>query len=354
MQRVDAIAAGGDLGHALAEELERLEPFGHGNPSVALLLPAAQLRDPRPMGDGGQHVRCTVEAGGVRARGVAFGCDGRLPVGPEAPADVVAALELDRWGGSVEPRLVLRHVQPCAPAAIEVLGEPAADEWLRVALAPPPPVTPPAPGLRAAPTDRRGLGVAGTLAALVAGGEPVLAVCADVPARLPALRVRLGGFSLCSWAALEADPGLAAPFAHVVAIDPPAGQADLAHVTVLAWGRAELDFARQIHEREYRLRDPLTALYRALRDAGGAEGDELAALLRGAQPPRSARLAGRLLAVLAELGLVSVDAAARAVVVPPAQRTELERSAVYRDAQRRLEEGLAWLTVPTAPARRAA
>jgi single-stranded-DNA-specific exonuclease len=398
VQRVDAVAAGGDLGHALAEELERLQPFGHGNPSVSLLLPAARLRDPRPMGEGGQHVRFTVESGGVRARGVAFGCEGRLAVEADTPADVIAALELDRWGASVEPRLVLRHAQACAPAPIAVIGEPEPDGYLRVALSlagashaaarsgsgaitppghPPsgatahpgghPPsgatahpagpfaAAPPAqPAVRPAPADRRDRGVAGTLAALVAGGEPVLAVCADVPARLPGLRTRLGGFALCSWAALEADPALAAPYAHVVAIDPPASRAGLAHVTVLAWGGPELDFARQIHEREYRLRDPLTALYRDLRDRGAAEGDQLAALLRGQGRPRSARLAGRLLAVLAELGLVSIDAAGGAVAVPPAQRTDLERSAVYRDAQRRLEEGLQWLTVPTAPARRAA
>jgi single-stranded-DNA-specific exonuclease len=356
VQRVDAIAAGGDLGHALAEELERLQPFGHGNPSVALMLPAARLRDPRPMGDGGQHVRFTVESGGVRARGVAFGCDGRLAVEADTPADVVAALELDRWGASVEPRLVLRHAQACAPAPITVIGEPEPDRYLRAALAQLRPAdgTPAPPAVRPAPADRRDRGVAGTLAALVAGGEPVLAVCADVPARLPGLRTRLGGFALCCWAALEADPALAAPYAHVVAIDPPASRAGLAHVTVLAWGRAELDFAARIHEREYRLRDPLTALYRDLRDAGGAEGDQLAVLLRGQGTPRSARLAGRLLAVLAELELVRVDVAAAAVAVPPAQRTDLERSSVYRDAQRRLEEGLQWLTVPSAPARRAA
>jgi single-stranded-DNA-specific exonuclease len=320
------------------------------------MLPAARLRDPRPMGDGGQHVRFTVESGGVRARGVAFGCDGRLAVEADTPADVVAALELDRWGASVEPRLVLRHAQACAPAPITVIGEPGPDRYLRAALAQLRPAdgTPAPPAVRPAPADRRDRGVAGTLAALVAGGEPVLAVCADVPARLPGLRTRLGGFALCCWAALEADPALAAPYAHVVAIDPPASRAGLAHVTVLAWGRAELDFAARIHEREYRLRDPLTALYRDLRDAGGAEGDQLAVLLRGQGTPRSARLAGRLLAVLAELELVRVDVAAGAVAVPPAQRTDLERSSVYRDAQRRLEEGLQWLTVPSAPARRAA
>jgi len=413
VQRVDAVAAGGDIGHALAEELERLEPFGQGNPSVTLLIPAAQLADARPMGEGGAHVRFSVHSGGVRARAVAFGCDGRLPVEGDMPADIAVALELNHYNGSVEPRLVLRHAQPCAPAPIAVVGEP--EDHLAAALAaldaplepdeptvvplartaldplaPAHPTTPLAaaasqPAAPAAATaalaaslpaesaaatalaapapvpqpavlvDRRGRGVAGTLAALVASGEPVLAVCADVPARLPALRRRLGGFALASWAALEADPALAAPYAHVVAIDPPSRRGGLAHVTVLAWGVPELHFARQIHEREHRLREPLAALYRALRDAGGARGEHLAGLLHGPDRRWSAALAGRLLRVLAELELVDVDRTARAVRVPAAQRTELERSASYRASQRRLEEGLAWLSVPDAgPVARAA
>ncbi|MBX5441247.1 MAG: single-stranded-DNA-specific exonuclease RecJ, partial [Solirubrobacteraceae bacterium] len=354
VQRVDAVVAGGDLGHELAEELERLEPFGHGNPPVRLLLPAARIADPRPMGESGRHVRCTVEAGGVRARAVAFGCDGRLPVATGEPADLVVGLELDRWQGTVEPRLLLRHAQPCAPAPIEVVGEP--EDYLRAALAElDAPLEPPAPApVRSAPADRRDRGIAGTLAALVASGEPVLAVCAHVPARLRALRGRLGGFALCSWTALERDPALAAPYAHVVAIDPPSRRAAVAQVTVMAWGTPELHFARQIHEREHRLREPLVALYRALRDAGGARGDRLVALLRGDDPTRPAPVAGRLLRVLAELDLVRVDPAAGAVDVPPAQRTELERSPTYRAAQQRLEEGLAWLSTPPTPARRAA
>jgi single-stranded-DNA-specific exonuclease len=108
----------------------------------------------------------------------------------------------------------------------------------------------------------------------------------------------------------------------------------------------ELHFARQIHERDYRLRDPLAALYRALRDAGGARGANLAGLRCGPGGAYPAPLAGRLLRVLAELGLVDVDRAAPSVGVPAAQRTELERSAAYRAYQRRLEEGLAWLSEP--------
>ncbi|MEN3279809.1 MAG: single-stranded-DNA-specific exonuclease, partial [Solirubrobacteraceae bacterium] len=121
VERVDAVVAGDELGLALAEELEQLAPFGIGNPAVSLLVPAARLVDARPMGEEGRHVRFTVEAGGHRARAVAFGV-GSLPQGELH--DVTFALELNEWNGAVEPRLVLRHAQPPAPAATELVGEP--------------------------------------------------------------------------------------------------------------------------------------------------------------------------------------------------------------------------------------
>src|SRR4051794_36593592 len=162
-ERVDAVVSGGDLGHGLAEELERLAPFGHGNPAVSLLVPAARLADPRPMGEG-RHVRFTVEAGGARSRAVAFGCAGRLPVDAGEPADATFTLELDDWGGAVEPRLVLRHAQACAPEAVELVGEP--EGGLEAALAgfagaPPPPdglVVAPARGAPHDPRRPRGAG----------------------------------------------------------------------------------------------------------------------------------------------------------------------------------------------------
>ena len=78
---IDAVVAGDVLTLALAEELERLAPFGHGNPPVSLLVPAAHLADPRAIGEG-RHVAFTLHAGGARSRCVQFGAGSRLPVGP--------------------------------------------------------------------------------------------------------------------------------------------------------------------------------------------------------------------------------------------------------------------------------
>jgi single-stranded-DNA-specific exonuclease len=349
-RRVDAIVGGDELGLALGEELERLAPFGMANPEPALLVPAARLCDPVAMGEG-RHVRFAVHSGGARARAVAFGTP---TVDCEQPVDGLFSLELDEYRGAVTPRLVLRAANPCAPAPIEVVGEPA--DYLGAAFAE---LDAPLPGpLGAAPPpagavrDRRGRGVAATIAALVATGERVLVVAADAPSRARHLAPILGGFALCSHAALERDPALAAGHGHVVLLDPPAGPIrTYGPMTQLAWGDAELHFSEQIHEREYALRAALTATYRALRDAGGAGGEELEALLRGdLGSPRPAALAGRLLRVLAELHLVSLDPETRTVAVPAAERTALERSEAFRAYQQRYEDGRTFLTGVTAQA----
>src|SRR4051794_1569563 len=122
--RIDAIAQGDALSLSLAEELEQLAPFGMGNPRISLLVPAATLTDARGLGAEGRHCQFTLNAGGARSRCVAFGGGDKLPVEPGVPADAAVRLEIDRWNGTISPRLVLRHAQPAAPRPIEVIGEP--------------------------------------------------------------------------------------------------------------------------------------------------------------------------------------------------------------------------------------
>jgi single-stranded-DNA-specific exonuclease len=134
-ERVDAVVGGDELGMALAEELTRLAPFGRGNPGVSLMLADARFRDPRPMGEG-KHVRFTVESRGARARAVAFGNGGALPVREGELAEATFKLEVNEWNGVSEPRLVLRHAAPAqAPIEIRPL---AAPEQPRVRASPAP------------------------------------------------------------------------------------------------------------------------------------------------------------------------------------------------------------------------
>ena len=366
---IDAVAQGDALTLALAEELERLAPFGAGNPPVSLLVPSAELADARPLGEG-RHVAFTLRAGGARSRCVAFGAGGGLPAAAGEPVDAAVALEANRWNGAVEPRLVLRHARRARPAPIDVIGEPPSfaagllaevdrdlSAWQdRAPAARAAGALAASPGARLPPAaarivrDLRGTGIAGLLQDLVASGEAVLAVTAHAPHRARAMQPRVGGFALTSWAALEDDPALAAPFAHVVAIDPPC-RPGLGHVsgegwTHLAWGEPELGFAQRIHEWNFALRDPLVALYRALRAAGAAGGEACEAMLRGeGRQPWSAALAGRLVRVLTELDLAVLARAGPALrAAERPARTALERSPAFRAYQRRLEDGLRYLT----------
>jgi single-stranded-DNA-specific exonuclease len=377
VERVDAVVSGDELGTGLAEELGRLAPFGIGNPSVSLLVPAARLTDPRPMSEG-KHVRFTVEAGGIRARAVAFGM-GTLPEGAaEGRLHATFSLELNEWQGAVEPRLVLRKLLPAAAEAPELVGEPevGSAEWTEAVLAAASvpalvavgaavaDASAPSPALATADSgstlaaaaaralaaspgrtvrDRRGTGLAGTIAALVHTGEPVLVVAADGPARARQMSGRLGGFAITSWDALEREPELADGYHHLVALDPPMHPAQQAVLTAgdptrmahLAWGEPELRYSRDVLDRDTALRPALVGAYRALRDGGS---------LPAALGHRPAHAAGRLLAVLAELGLVDVDRDGGTVSVPPAQHTDLERSPAFVAAARRHAEGTAWLT----------
>jgi len=372
VQRVDAVVPGDALHLGLAEELERLAPFGMGNPEPALLVPSALLDGPRPMGEG-RHVSFTLAAGGARSRCVSFGRGSSLPAAPGAPVDAAVRLEVNRYNGAVEPRLVLRHAQAACPAPIEVVGEPGFEQAIQAELMRDLGEWPPSGDARfiddlrgfddglgrsggRVVRDVRGSGIAGLLGDLVASGAPVLAITAHSRQRAAALHDRVGGFAVTTWAALEDDPSLATRYGQIVAVDPPphphlrtlAEQLPGDGWTHLAWGGAELELARRVLAWELDLRPQLAELYRALRAAaassGAVCGDSLAAILRGhGVQPRTGTVAGRLLRVLSELGLVMLATDPFTVGVPPAGQTALERSPAYRAYAQRHQDGVAFL-----------
>jgi len=347
VQSVDAIVSGSQLGLTLAEELERLEPSGVGNPRPRLLVPGARLRDLRPMGESGRHARFSLEAGGTRMPAVAFGCEDGLQTHTAGPVEAVVFLERNFWRGAVSPRLVLRHASACAPGSIEVLGEP--DDYLRAVIYEVERSLDRAdsgPAAERLVLDRRGESVLAVLADALAAGGRLLAVCADVSRRRRGLEARIGGFCLASYHALECDEQLASRFEHLVALDPPTSASPsqlLEHgagFTHLAWGEAELRFTQQMHELEFGLRASLVALYRDLQSRGRVAGEELERLLRGEGPHgRPARLAGRLVRVLAELELVSLDRDLPALAIASLAQTVLDRSPAYRVYAQRYEDG---------------
>jgi single-stranded-DNA-specific exonuclease len=345
VERVDAVVPGGDLGLDLADDLERLRPFGMGNPQPTLLVPAARFERVAGMGEDKEHSRFTlVAAGGAKSRGVAFGSPPRaLAPAADQAHDIALRLERNRWNGMVEPRVILRALCPTEAGQLDVRGEdtPFWDE-LGVLLAAPAA----APGDQGTASgiveDRRGEGFAGVAGDLFSSGETVLVAVADVPRRRAGLEAVVAGLSdgpmpVTSWGALAAHAELAEGFDHLVALDPPPGGiGDPLLRTVprahLAWGPAEAEFALTAWRAELDLRPQLTEIYRALRElpADAAAADIQTALRGAGRYPRNARACARLARVLGELSLIELDPTARTCRVLDAVRSDLERSETYR------------------------
>jgi single-stranded-DNA-specific exonuclease len=365
-QRIDAVVPGDALGTSLAEELEQLAPFGHGNPAPTLLVPAARVSDVRSMGEDGQHARFTLSNGGSRARAVAFRTAARtLPASQDERHDAAVRLELNEWNGTVEPRLVLRALVPTERAACALARpeQPFLEAFER-AMEPPAPPTPP-PGLRML-RDRRGEGFAGVVGDLISSGERVLVLCADVSRRRDGLESLVAGIAarvrvedgrpcedvaIACWDELEAERSLAESYEHVVALDPPVwpgGESLLANASGsgfahLVWGESEVEFALSVARRSLDMRDELVALYKELRAAGPLAGDQLAAVLQGPGPhTRTPEHAARLVTVLSEVGLVAVEPGPSLRMLE-AHRTALERSPTYMKALERYAMARAYL-----------
>ena len=125
---------------ALASELERLAPFGRGNPEPAFLTRGLRAAGTRLVGDGA-HLRLIVADGGRTAEAIAFrhGEQAELLAFTQAPVDLIYAVTADRWrdDGSVQmvvsdlqtPGVDLDRVSADAGAVLERLFE-RADDYL--------------------------------------------------------------------------------------------------------------------------------------------------------------------------------------------------------------------------------
>jgi single-stranded-DNA-specific exonuclease len=111
LTRVDAIVPGSKLHLQLAGELQRLAPFGLGNPSVTLLVDGCEIADVSTVGDG-KHLRFRVrQRGRDSGSAIAFGIGAQLDrFRREQRYDVAVRLQENRWNGTVSPQLVVRRI----------------------------------------------------------------------------------------------------------------------------------------------------------------------------------------------------------------------------------------------------
>jgi single-stranded-DNA-specific exonuclease len=126
---IDAVVRGRELTLELCEELERLAPFGLGNPNVTLLAVGAELSDLAAIGEG-KHLRLAVTAAGARSGAIAFGRGSAVDRYRQPGAyDVAFRLTANHWNGTVTPQLVVKEIFE-TPPRFEELRRLLLAEWL--------------------------------------------------------------------------------------------------------------------------------------------------------------------------------------------------------------------------------
>ena len=126
---IDAIVPARTLTLELAQELDRLAPFGLGNPEPTLLVASVEAVQASTVGEG-KHLRFRVrqhDCDGGSA--IAFGLGKQLER-LERPGryDVAFRLKENRWNGTVAPQLVVRRVFDAA-ASYDSLRAWLAEQW---------------------------------------------------------------------------------------------------------------------------------------------------------------------------------------------------------------------------------
>jgi single-stranded-DNA-specific exonuclease len=370
-ERIDAVVTLADVSLELADELERLEPHGLGNPAPRLLLPAVAVEGAGTLGADGRHLRFTARSSAGACRTVWWGAGGdaeRLRAGGRF--DLSCRVERNDWNGTSAVQLVARAVEPVRPAPAAGLCATPCDGTCpaRAPLAVEPLPRPRlAPVGAAAVHDRRDRGALAELARLVACGESVLVLCADVSRRRAlvagplaperyglrgavlasarcaghALDVRLAGLDgpgpwlvVADHATLVARPELAERVRHVAVLDaPPDAAAEAAVAALPASVDVHLVGGAAEHEAAAKAlagrapRAVCAAVWRALEDGPvtrEALADRLAALTHGPWPQDAARA----LAVLVAAGHVA-EVADGIVRAPAPAGARLEDVADY-------------------------
>lgn len=109
---VDAACTMPELDMELFRQVQRLAPFGRGNPAPRLWLRGARLHERDLVGTGGRHLRLTLTDGRRWQRAIAFGLGDlleRLPRG--AGAEVVFEPRVSIWQGRPRPEMHVADVR---------------------------------------------------------------------------------------------------------------------------------------------------------------------------------------------------------------------------------------------------
>lgn len=126
---IDAFLRLDQVNDDLMMELQRLEPYGVGNPAPVFAARDLAVQDVRTMGKEGQHLKLWVRQNGAIGSMEAVGW-GMAPAQPAPRAHVQVAFqpEYDSWQGQTKLRLTMKDLKVVEPAAGAAAAGPLSEE----------------------------------------------------------------------------------------------------------------------------------------------------------------------------------------------------------------------------------
>jgi len=108
---IDAEVALGELNHNAYQTIQRLAPFGYGNPTPTFLSRGVKLIESRVVGSQGNHLRLKLHDGRTIWPGIAFRQASALDR-PVSSVDIVYSLDVNEWNGNQYLQLRIKDLRP--------------------------------------------------------------------------------------------------------------------------------------------------------------------------------------------------------------------------------------------------
>jgi len=102
-----------ELSFETCHKINRLEPFGAGNPEPVLLIKNAKILDIRLVGKESEHLQFPIKHGDKTVNAIAFRLAEHLDkINPTIPHDIVCNIEINEWNGNKKLQLRVVDLKP--------------------------------------------------------------------------------------------------------------------------------------------------------------------------------------------------------------------------------------------------
>lgn len=110
--KIDAILSFSDITHELVDKINKLEPFGAGNPAPTFLIKDCIIADLKKVGVSGNHLKFKLKVGGSYLDAICFGCINDITnFDLNKRVNIVFNLDENYWNGFTNLQLKIKDLK---------------------------------------------------------------------------------------------------------------------------------------------------------------------------------------------------------------------------------------------------